>query len=193
MKQIARLVFIMVLLSSCHGTKDSVDEKIRESIRTYLTTGLSPAQRPNIDSIAIISIDTLTEKNCVKISLDRHYNMLKNLNAVYASQADLLTADSLLLGSLKMQKALYDRNGEKYDDASLRSGIVKMHDDSLQLVQSRQDVKKTITTIDSLSLRYASSDSLQFYAYYVSAQVYLHGAEPEGGNYIISKDYKASR
>ena len=193
MKYTLRLICAAMLLQSCTGNKKSDDSKIKESITSYLTTGVDKKDMPKIDSIGIVSIDMLTQKNILKISLDRNYNALKSMNAIYESKLDLIKADSALLGMLKMQKDMYEKHGEKYDDTSLKQQAAKMNTDSAELIQSRGDVEKTKLTIDSIEKAYTNADSISFAAYFVGATVYLHGGEGEPGNYIISKDWKVSR
>ncbi len=193
MKYTLYLVCAALILQSCTGNKTSDDSKIKESITTYLTTGVEKKDMLKIDSIGIASIDTLTQKNILKISLDRNYNVLKSMNAIYESKLDLIKADSALLGMMRMQKTMYEKHGEKYDDASLKQQAAKMNTDSADLVQSRGDVEKIKLTIDSIEKVYTNADSTSFAAYFVGATVYLHGGEGEPGNYIVSKDWKVSR
>ncbi len=148
---------------------------------------------PVIDSIGISAIDTLTQKNSLKILMDNCYRLLKTYNDVWESKVALLKADSTLLWSLGQQKAMYEKHGEKYDDASFKEQTAKINADSVQINESRLIVQKTKNTIDSVTTLYTSADSTAFFEYYVSATVYFKGAPAEQGNFIISKEWKVRR
>ena len=184
---------IALFLSSCNPNKKNDDSKIKESIMTYLTTGVDKKDMLKIDSVGIVSVDTLTEKNILKISLDRNYNTLKGLNAIYESKLSLIQADSALLAILTQQKALYEKHGEKYDDKSFKDQVIKMGTDSSELIGNRVEIEKTKRIIDSIDKAYLNADSVAFAAYFVGATIYLHDADPQPGNYIIAKDWKVSR
>ena len=182
------------MVASCsHPVENQNDKKIKESIAAYLSAGIAKKDMPKIDSIAINSVDTLTQKNILKISLDRNYNTLRDLNAIYGSKVQLIEADSSLLRALQMQQAMYDKHNEKHDDASLRQQITKMKTDSTELAESLVNVQKTKNSIDSITKLYATADSVAFAAYYIGASIYLNGGTTDQGNYIISKDWKVSR
>ena len=193
MKYILLVICTVLLLASCTGNKKTDDSKIKESITTYLTAWFGKKDMPKIDSVGLVSIDTLTEKNVLKISLDRKYNMLKSLNAIYESKQNLIKADSALLGMMRIQKGMFGKHGDKYDDTSLKEQEAKMITDSVELGQSLVEVQKTIKTIDSVSALYQRADSVAPAAYFVGATIYVHDSTPEPGNYIISKDWKVSR
>jgi len=195
MKGLLFTISIAFLLASCTGGAKRDYAKIKAGIFTYLTTGMDKKDVPKIDSISIISADTLTEKNCLKISLDRHYSELKNLNAIYDSKLSLIKADSALLSSMQQQLDLYRKHGEKLDDIEmpLNDQAAKMKTDTIQLNESRLSINNIKNSIDSMNKLYTNADSVTFFAYYVNAGVYFTGASSEQGNFIISKDWKVSR
>ena len=88
---------------------------------------------------------------------------------------------------------MYDKHGEKYDATSLKEQIVKLAADSTQVCQSLNDIGKIKKSIDSIATLYAHADSVAFYAYYVSANIYLSGAPEDQGKFIISRDWKVRR
>ena len=184
----------VVFLSSCGGSaKNDNTKKIKEAITGYLTTGVEKKDIPAIDSIGINSIDTLTQKNSLKIALDRNYNMLKSYNDIYESKQALIKADAALLGSMQQQKTFYEKHGEKYDDASLTAQETKTNTDITEQSANMQNVQKTKSAIDSITKLYTVADSVSFYEYYVGATVYIKNAPAEQGSYIISKDWKVRR
>ena len=193
MKYVSLILCPVFLLLSCKSNNKPDEAKIKASITAYLTGGSDKKDVPKIDSIAIVSADTLTEKNSLKMALDRRYSMLKGFNAIFESKAALIKADSALLWSLQQQDNLYKKHGEKYDDASLKAQAVKMNSDSMELDESRISIDKTRYSIDSISKLYNGADSVSFYAYYVNADVFISGAGAERGTFIISKDWKVRR
>jgi Prokaryotic membrane lipoprotein lipid attachment site len=191
MKKIILPAVVIVVLTSCSGgPKNETATKIKEAITKYLTTGVDKKDVPVIDSIGISSIDTLTQKNSIKILIDNNYRLLKSYNGIYESKVNLLKADSALLATMGLQKAMYEKHGEKYDDASFQEQTAKMKADSAQVAESKMVMQKTVKTIDSATAIYATVDSVAFFEYFVSATVYFKGAAAEQGNFIISKDWK---
>jgi hypothetical protein len=193
-RNVSLLAIAALTVASCsQPVENQNDKKIKASIAAYLSTGVDKKDMPKIDSIGINSVDTLTQKNILKISLDRTYNTLKNLNAIYGSKVELIKADSGLLSVLQIQQTMYEKHKEKHDDASLRQQITKMKTDSTELAESLENVQKAKNTIDSISKLYATADSVSFAAYYIGASIYLNGSTTDQGAYIISKDWKVSR
>jgi hypothetical protein len=186
-------IIVVVLLAAYSCTKNDNSKKIKEAITGYLTTGMDKKDVRVTDSIGIISIDTLTQKNSLKITLDRYYNMLKGLNGIYDAKLTLIKADSALLSIQQQQKALYEKHGEKYDDASLKEQVVKMNTDTTELNQNLQDIQKTKNAIDSFDKCYANADSVSFFEYFVNAKAYFKDGSIEQGSFIISKDWKVRR
>ena len=193
MKKLLIAFCSITLILSCSHKNNLNEQKMKECIAAYLTTGAEQKDKPEIDSIGIVSADTLTQKNSLKMALDRKYSILKDQNAIYASKVLLREADSALLASLQQQAALYKKNGENYDDASLAMQVEKMKTDSLGMLEILNVVQQTKNAIDSIGKIYTSSDSVSFFAWYVSANIFLKGGSQVPRNYTISADWKVSR
>lgn len=161
------------------------------AIVSYIEENTDSNNVRKIDSIQILSTDTLTQKNSEKITLDRYYKLLRSYNDIYDSKLALIKADSALLWSFQQQKVLYDKHGEKYDDNSLKAQEVKMVGDTTELKLSAVNVRTAKYLIDSLSKVFVTVDSVSLFEYYVNAVVYFHGVSSEQGVFIISKDWKA--
>jgi hypothetical protein len=192
MKYLVPAVLIL-LLASCTGRKNEHEQKIKQCITTYLIACGERKDMANIDSIGLSSVDTLTEKSCLKIDLDRSNIRLKELSTIYEAKSLLFRSDSAFLHTLKDQKEQFAKHKERYDESQLKELIAKVTDDSLQLIANVVDIQKTKKSIDSITLLYAKADSISFHSYYISANIYLDKAPEEQGNFIISKDWNVRR
>lgn len=193
MGKFAHVCCLLIFLFACRENgKERTDERLTKQIMAYLQSGTPASAKPAADSVRIHSIDTLTEKNIVKIQLDRNYQTLDGLNSIYASARDLISADSALLVSLQKQADFYRKNNEKFDQSTLSEQVRKMSADVTHLAESISNISRSKSVIDSLTDVYQRADSVKPCAYFISASVFSDGTE-QPGNFIITTGMKVIR
>ncbi len=191
MKQLLLFVAFACISCSCNNNnRQTGDEKLKEAILVYHTSGTAGTDTSAIDSISIQYVDTLSLKKSVKIALDRNNRTLKLQTAVYESNIAQIGVDTLLLVTLRLQKSLYTKAVLKYDSTNFIEQKNKLAADSLQLMGSYHTMQNTRKAIDSLQSVYAAADSLALFEFYVGATIYHRGADHEQGVYTISKNWK---
>lgn len=190
-KQLFLFAAIACFFWCCNNNeKQTANEKFKTAILAYHTTGVAGTDTLTIDSVSIDFVDTLTLKNSIKTALDRNNRTLKLEIALYESNIAQIVVDTLLLISLREQKALYTKLGEKFDSTSFIEQKNKLAADSLQLMERYHTIQSTGKAIDSLMAVYPVADSVALFEFYVGATIYRRGADHEQGVYTISKNWK---
>ncbi|MGI8635645.1 MAG: hypothetical protein ACR2KZ_09605 [Segetibacter sp.] len=150
------IVSLTVLLTSCKSEKQKVEESSLESIRTYLDVNLVKEidDFKSLDSLRIIKIDTITEKQELKLPIEyainsaTHYNRLTNLSIEMAkNKQTIANLGSTIYGG-------YVNKLEHESAAEEREKVKKYNDSAKLLLNMADSLQKKQSKADSTTLKY---------------------------------------
>lgn len=140
------------LLHSCSNsdTKTDIKNKIKENLIQYVNANTTPEDQIILDSIVILKIDTLTEKEANVIRLNYLTNELSRQNEITQDQLDIFRSAL----SLHFDQDLIDSYERDLD-------------------QEIEELARIENEIKSLEKRQKSADDKKFKYYKVESKLYV--------------------
>jgi hypothetical protein len=156
------LLPVCVLLSACGNT--STEEKIKDSLTQFHSTGLDAGKHQRIDSIVVLKVDKYTEKQAINNRIKEAISAIESYHYGYEEAVAQAKDDSAEIDS-------YHRNHMEvpaYKENAYQKDLTRAEN---YLKYTARDQKEK----DSLDKAAKNADAQKFAYYYVQYKIYFSG------------------
>lgn len=156
------LLPVCVLLSACSNT--STEEKIKDSLTQFHSTGLDAARHQRIDSIVVLKVDKYTEKQVIDNRIKEDISAIESYHYGYEEAIGQAKDDSADID-------FYHRNHMEVPANKENAYQKDLNRAENYLKYTARDQKEK----DSLDKAGKNADAQKFAYYYVQYKIYFSG------------------